>query len=153
MQPLIAACWLRVRPLHWEIQAYIHLATLCSHLSLTSPHPPLPSTTHGVVCSALHQYVAILAPKEKQPITHTPPDITKVIATILEFAATVTGLCLHLRFGKWVNGTSITPSNATSYALDENDLSLNDDGLYLAPAVTLFGIFLGGFTIVLVLPL
>lgn len=75
---------------------------------------------------------------------------TKAIVMMLEFAATVTGLGIHLRFGKWDNRPSTTPSNSTS---DTLDLSLNTDGLYLAPAVTGIGIFLGGFTIIIVLPL
>jgi hypothetical protein len=75
------------------------------------------------------------------------------IATILEFAATVAGLCLHLRFGKWDNALNTVSSNSSSITPDASDLSLNTDGPYLAPVVTLIGIFLGGFTIIIVLPL
>lgn len=78
---------------------------------------------------------------------------TTVIATILQFAATVTSLCIHLRLGKWDNGPSAMPSNSTSIALDASDLSPNTDGPYLAPMVTFIGIFLGAFTIIMVLPL
>lgn len=128
------------------------LATLSRSLALRSPCPSVPLTAcDGLVCSALHQYVAFQYLSSSSQQIRLLPII--VIATILGFAATVASLCLHLRYGKSDNALSTGSSNLTSNTMDASDLSLNTDGPYPAPVVTLIGIFLGSFTIIMVLPL
>ena len=131
------------------------LATLSRSFVLTPHSFPPPSFAlaklillwDGLLCAARVRHDLKDSRREAHNI------LIKVIPTILTFAATVTGLCLHLRFGKWDDGANIMPLNSTSNTLDASDLSLDAGGLSLAPAVTFIGIFLGGFTIVTVLPL